>query len=240
MKSRRRIPNAAPAFTLIELLVVIAIIAILAALLLPALSNAKDRAYRATDLSNLRQVAIALHIYASDNRDFLPVFDAQGSWLWDLDAKAAEALTYSGAKRKILYCPGLTASVKDLDLWWWFNTGNPSSVHRVTDYGWMIKRSTGNMDSGLQPGKEFLAKIYQTNVVTTEVAFDAVLSEGANNFMNVSSTSGIINVHRSGHMGKDQPAGGSVLFLDGHTAWRPFRLMKYRYNTGNRDVRFWF
>jgi prepilin-type N-terminal cleavage/methylation domain-containing protein/prepilin-type processing-associated H-X9-DG protein len=118
-------------FTLIELLVVIAIIGILAALLLPALSAAKQRAYQTSCLNNLRQLQTGWLMYVHDQNDALPL-NAEGatavdfswsttnSWvLGDVAGSADPALIRGGSifqyvnDTKVYHCPSDFSTLGD-------------------------------------------------------------------------------------------------------------------------------
>ena len=124
LDGERRAVRASNAFTLLELLLVIAIIGLLAGLMMPAVSLAKNRVWRASDLNNLRQMEVACHLVTTDNNDVMPTanwlsLDQVGNppqgWLYTYDSSAVGPARFpvqSGSfypllqNSKMYFCPG--------------------------------------------------------------------------------------------------------------------------------------
>jgi prepilin-type N-terminal cleavage/methylation domain-containing protein len=229
------------AFTLIELLVVITIIGILGAILLPALSKAKQKVVRMQGARNLHQLTLLLTMYADSNNEKFPRLSS-GHWAWDVPRDVTDGIVNRGVSALICYCPANGFTKDDFLAQWneFISTPPTTNDYRVIGYAMTfpgtacVLVTNQNVSIIPQPifdperGAFYAAPAPADRVLTADATISKpgeanVAVRSLNTYVGINGA--YVKPHRTAHVNGTYPSGGNLGMLDGHIEWRRFQDM---------------
>lgn len=234
--NRRKNGSKTAGLTLVEVMVVIAMTALLSALMLPALSTAKEKSRRAVCGSNIRQLLMVLGEYAVDNDNYLPSCADNKGYYHSIvlsDAIFTNMVDLAGGNSNIFYCPNIV-----------FGSGpnavpqhNPN-VGYVIGYSYLIGSialSAKAPDYTVLPSKwpttstnELLADANYFTSPNASAPFPAQMKVAPHTAMGAATSQGAsFTVGLPGNSSASiGAAGGNIGFVDGSVLWRNLPLMQ--------------
>ncbi len=234
--SERKTVHLRRGLTLVELLVVIAIIGILAALLLPFLDAAKERARRAHCMSNLRQFTLGIIMYGNDNNDHLPNLRG-GLWAWDLPYSIADVLQHNNITRDVMYDPSNPGQNND-ELWNWPEGWKVIGYAMTFPGTASVTRTNQNPSISPQPISDGNVTLPAPDPSRRVLVAGVVISEPWQNNPALRYSYKYEDIHgawtlphRSSHLVRKLPSGDNEGMLDGNVSWRNFKDMMPRTDT---------